>query len=94
LWMLERGGMRSAIHVGGGEGRSARCKRIRVSVGAGERQFAGSSHHELRRAMTVSEEPIAGDGGRRNGVRLQCLGDPSKVSRKGTGDVQETTVCV
>jgi hypothetical protein len=75
-----RGEIRSAVHGGGCEG--VRGKRVRVRVVAEER------HHELRCAMTASEEPIAGGSGRRDGVRVRRLsGRPGGGSRKGSGDV-------
>jgi hypothetical protein len=58
MWMLELGSIGCAVHVGGRW--SVRGKRVRVGVAAGKRQVVGCSHYELRRAMTVLEEPIAG----------------------------------
>ena len=49
--------MRRAVH-GGGRG-GVRGKRVRVRVTADEGQLAGSSHHELRRAVTMLAAPIA-----------------------------------
>jgi len=49
--------MRRAVH---GERRGGvRGKRVRVCVAAGEGQLTASSHHELRRAVTMLAAPIA-----------------------------------